>query len=218
VQALRGVSFSVAPGELVAIVGASGSGKSTLLGVLGCLDRPTEGEYLLAGEVVSGFDETTAARIRREKLGFVFQAFNLLARSSAYENVELPLIYAGVPRAKRRERVLEALRTVDLLDRVEHIPARLSGGQQQRVAIARALVNRPALLLADEPTGNLDSHSEAQVLSTLQRLNEDGTTVVVVTHSADVAGRARRIITMRDGVIERDELATPAAGAHGGSA
>jgi putative ABC transport system ATP-binding protein len=208
VAALRGVSFSVEAGELVAIVGASGSGKSTLLGILGCLDRPTSGEYLLDGEVVSTFDETTAAGVRRLKLGFVFQAFNLLPRSSAFENVELPLIYAGISRADRRELVLAALDKVGLSDRASHLPTELSGGQQQRVAIARALVNRPRLLLADEPTGNLDTHTAVDVLDMLQRLNSDGTTILIVTHSDEVARLAHRVISMRDGVIERQRSQT----------
>ncbi|HVS29484.1 MAG TPA: ABC transporter ATP-binding protein [Solirubrobacteraceae bacterium] len=213
VLALRGVAFTVAPGELLAIVGPSGSGKSTLLGILGCLDRPTSGEYWLDGEEVGGFDATVSARVRREKLGFVFQAYNLLPRSTAYENVELPLVYAKTPRTQRRERVLEALDAVGLADRVTHLPTQLSGGQQQRVAIARALVNRPKVVLADEPTGNLDTRSETEILATLHQLNAEGTTILIVTHSDEVAQQARRILSMRDGEIERDHL----AGANGGA-
>jgi putative ABC transport system ATP-binding protein len=215
VEALRGISFSIAAGELVSIVGPSGCGKSTLLGILGCLDRPTSGEYLLGGEVVSAFDEAKAAGVRRERIGFIFQAFNLLSRYSAFENVELPLIYVGMSRVRRRERVHEALRTVGLQDRAAHLPTELSGGQQQRVAIARALVNRPQILLADEPTGNLDSHTEVEVLGMLQRLNDDGMTIVVVTHSSEVARLARRVISMRDGIIEQDRSATAISPVHG---
>ncbi len=205
VQALRGVSFCVQTGELVAIMGESGSGKTTLLGILGCLDRPTSGSYRLIGEEVSTLDETRRARVRGEQIGFIFQAYNLLPRATAYKNVELPLIYARVPPRDRRPRVLAALAEVGLSDRAAHLPTQLSGGQQQRVAIARALVVRPSIVLADEPTGNLDSASAEEVLALLERLNEAGTTIVLVTHSDEVARRASRILRVADGLIVADE-------------
>jgi putative ABC transport system ATP-binding protein len=201
VQALRGVDVVVRRGEFVAIMGPSGSGKSTLLSILGCLEQPTGGSYRLAGEEVAAFDERKAARVRRERIGFVFQGFNLLARSTALENVALPLVYAGVGRAERRERAREALAAAGLQDRDDHLPSRLSGGQQQRVAVARALVTRPAVLLADEPTGNLDSRSEAEVLGLLQDVHARGATIVMVTHSRVVAGPATRIVRVLDGVV-----------------
>ena len=205
VDALRGVDLVVGDGELVAVMGPSGSGKSTLLSILGCLEQPTAGGYRLAGEEVAGFDERKAARVRRERIGFVFQAFNLLPRSTALHNVELPLLYARVGREERRERALAALAAVGLSDRAAHLPSQLSGGQQQRVAVARAIVNGPAVLLADEPTGNLDSHSEAEVLAILERVHGDGATIVLVTHAGEVAEHATRIVHMRDGQIEADE-------------
>jgi putative ABC transport system ATP-binding protein len=205
VEALRGVDLIVGQREFVAIMGPSGSGKSTLLSILGCLERPTEGRYRLAGEEVAGFDERKAARVRRERIGFVFQSYNLLARSTALQNVELPLIYSHVGRDERRERALTALAAVGLDDRGGHLPSQLSGGQQQRVAVARAIVTRPAVLLADEPTGNLDSHSEAELLDLLGEVHERGTTIVLVTHSREVAERGRRIVHMLDGVIDVDE-------------
>ena len=205
VQALRGVSFAVREGELVAIMGESGSGKTTLLGILGCLDRPTAGSYRLVGEEVSTLDETRRARVRGEQIGFVFQSYNLLPRATAYKNVELPLIYARVPPRDRRPRVLGALAEVGLSDRASHLPTQLSGGQQQRVAIARALVVRPSIVLADEPTGNLDSASAEEVLTLLERLNEGGTTIVLVTHSDEVAHRASRILRVADGLVVADE-------------
>jgi putative ABC transport system ATP-binding protein len=201
VQALRGVDVVVRRGEFVAIMGPSGSGKSTLLSILGCLEQPTGGSYRLAGEEVAAFDERKAARVRRERIGFVFQGFNLLARSTALENVALPLVYAGVGRAERRERAREALAAAGLQDRDDHLPSQLSGGQQQRVAVARALVTRPAVLLADEPTGNLDSRSEADVLGLLQDVHARGATIVMVTHSRAVAGPATRIVRVLDGVV-----------------
>ncbi len=207
VEALRGISITVREGEHVAITGESGSGKTTLLGILGCLDRPTTGSYRLVGQEVSTLDETRRARVRGERIGFVFQAYNLLPRTTAYKNVELPLVYAGVRRRERRERVLAALEDVGLLDRQTHLPTQLSGGQQQRVAIARALVTRPSVVLADEPTGNLDSDSAADVLRLLDRVHGEGATIVVVTHSREVAGRASRILRVADGALVADEQA-----------
>jgi putative ABC transport system ATP-binding protein len=205
VDALRGVSLVVREGELVSVMGASGSGKTTLLGILGCLDRPTTGAYSLVGQEMSTLDETRRARVRGKRIGFVFQAYNLLPRSSAYKNVELPLVYAGVKPRERRRRVLEALAEVGLAERTRHRPAQLSGGEQQRVAIARALVVRPSVLLADEPTGNLDSESAEEVLALLERLNRQGATIVLVTHSEEVAERATRIVRLADGRIVADQ-------------
>jgi putative ABC transport system ATP-binding protein len=204
VAALRGVSLVIREGEFVAIMGPSGSGKTTLLGIIGCLDRPTEGTYHLVGEEMSGLDESRRARVRGERIGFVFQAYNLLPRQQAYKNVELPLIYGGVPARERRARVVEALEQVGLADRIDHRPNQLSGGEQQRVGIARALVVRPSVLLADEPTGNLDSASAEEVLTLLERLNRQGTTIVLVTHSEAVAERAARIVRVADGLIVSD--------------
>ena len=205
VDALRGVSLVVREGEFVSIMGPSGSGKTTLLGILGCLDRPTTGAYLLVGQEMSTLDETRRARVRGERIGFVFQAYNLLPRSNAYKNVELPLVYAGVRPRERRSRVLEALGEVGLAERTRHLPTQLSGGEQQRVAIARALVVRPSVVLADEPTGNLDSESAEEVLTLLERLNRRGATIVLVTHSEEVAERASRIVRFADGRIVADE-------------
>jgi putative ABC transport system ATP-binding protein len=207
VQALRGVDLNIAPGEMVAIMGASGSGKSTLMNILGCLDRPTSGTYTLAGEEMSNLDANALAERRNQTLGFVFQSFNLLTRTSALENVELPLVYAGVRPRLRREMAKEALDRVGLGERLHHHPSQLSGGQQQRVAIARALVNRPPVILADEPTGNLDSKASDEMMALLQRLGEEGLTVVVVTHEPDVAACARRMIVVRDGLIAEDRPA-----------
>jgi putative ABC transport system ATP-binding protein len=204
VAALGGVSLVIREGEFVAIMGPSGSGKTTLLGIIGCLDRSTEGSYRLVGEEMSELDETQRARRRGARIGFVFQAYNLLPRQQAYKNVELPLVYAGVPARERRPRVLEALKQVGLADRVNHRPNQLSGGEQQRVGIARALVARPSVLLADEPTGNLDSASAEEVLAFLERLNAQGTTIVLVTHSEEVAERASRIVRLADGLVVAD--------------
>jgi putative ABC transport system ATP-binding protein len=205
VEALRGVSLAVSGGEFVSIMGPSGSGKTTLLGILGCLDRPTTGSYRLVGDEVSGLSETRRARIRGDRIGFVFQAFNLIPRSTAFKNVELPLIYAGVRTRERRERALEALAAVGLAERSTHQPSQLSGGEQQRVAIARALVVNPSVVLADEPTGNLDSTSAADVLAILERVNKGGATIVMVTHSRRVAEHASRIVSFADGRIVADE-------------
>ena len=205
VEALKPLNLTVAEGESVAIMGPSGSGKTTLLGILGCLDRPTSGSYRLVGEEVATLSETQRARVRGQRIGFIFQAYNLLSRLDAFRNVELPLIYAGVPARERRPRVLAALDEVGLSDRVHHLPNQLSGGQQQRVAIARALVIHPSVLLADEPTGNLDSHSAEEVLAILERVNQTGSTIVLVTHSDDVARRSSRIVRFADGAIVADE-------------
>ena len=210
VRAVRDVSFTVEAGEFVAIMGASGSGKSTMMNILGCLDQPTEGRYRLDGIDVSRLGRDSLADIRNQKIGFVFQNFNLLARTSARENVELPLIYARPQRTvtEVRDRALEALRAVGLGERAEHHPNQLSGGQQQRVAIARALVNRPALLLADEPTGNLDTRTSVEIIETFQGLTDRGMTIVMVTHEADIARYTKRNIVMRDGVILSDVAVT----------
>jgi len=204
VPALRGISLSIEAGEFLAVMGASGSGKSTFMNLIGCLDRPTRGSYLMAGRDVSRLSRDQLARVRGEQIGFVFQGFNLLARTTALENVELPLLYQGVGSRERHRRAAEALERVGLADRLEHTSAQLSGGQQQRVAIARALVNRPALLLADEPTGNLDSHTSIEVMSIFQELNEQGLTVLLVTHEHDIAEHAKRVVTFKDGLVLSD--------------
>src|SRR6476661_4933232 len=207
VHALKGVSLEIREGEFVAIMGTSGSGKSTLMNILGCLDRPTSGTYMLDGIDVSELDKDARAEIRNSKIGFVFQGYNLLRRTSAIENVELPLLYAGAPPAERVDRSRRALAMVGLAHREDSYPNQLSGGQQQRVAIARALVNNPSLVLADEPTGNLDSRTSVEVMSVFQQLNrEQGITIVLVTHEPDIAQYAERIIVVRDGLITSDEL------------
>jgi len=204
VHALRGISLRIDPGEFIAVMGASGSGKSTFMNLVGCLDRPTGGRYLLRGQDVSRFSRDQLAGVRGREIGFVFQGFNLLPRTSALENVELPMLYQGISARDRRDRAAESLHRVGLGDRLDHTPAQLSGGQQQRVAIARALVNRPTLVLADEPTGNLDSQTSIEVMGIFQELNENGLTVLLVTHEADIAQHAKRVVTFKDGQVLDD--------------
>src|SRR5687767_1240822 len=205
VRALRGVDLAIGRNEYVAIMGPSGSGKSTLMNLVGCLDTPTAGEYWLNGTLVSSMTDDQLARIRNKEIGFVFQTFNLLPRATALHNVELPLVYAGVSSDERKARAREALERVQLGDRMDHKPNELSGGQRQRVAIARALVNRPSILLADEPTGNLDSQTSEEIMRVFEGLSEEGQTVIMVTHEADIAAHARRVVVLRDGLISSDD-------------
>ncbi len=205
VHALHGVSFDVHKGEYIAIIGPSGSGKSTLMNLIGCLDTPSKGEYWLNNKNVSEMDDDELARIRNQEVGFVFQTFNLLARATALHNVELPLIYGGISSSQRHEMAKKALGSVDLTDRMMHRPNELSGGQRQRVAIARALVNHPSILLADEPTGALDTHTSMEIMDLFERLHSEGNTIILVTHEHDIAARAHRILSIRDGLIEKDE-------------
>ncbi|MET0623861.1 MAG: ABC transporter ATP-binding protein [Pyrinomonadaceae bacterium] len=204
-HALRGVSFDVQRGEYLAIIGPSGSGKSTLMNLIGCLDTPSQGRYWINSKLVSEMDDDELARIRNQEIGFVFQTFNLLARATALHNVELPLIYAGISAADRKERAVRSLTAVELSDRMTHRPNELSGGQRQRVAIARALVNNPSILLAAEPTGALDSKTSLEIMNLFEKLHAEGNTIIVVTHEHDIAERAHRVISIRDGQIEKDE-------------
>ncbi len=205
IQALRGVTFEIQKGEYVAVMGPSGSGKSTLMNLIGCLDTPSKGRYVLRGKVVSEMNDDELAAVRNREIGFVFQTFNLLPRATALHNVELPLVYAGIPKEKRIEQAKHALAMVDLADRMTHKPNELSGGQRQRVAVARALVMNPSILLADEPTGNLDSATGEEIMRLFERLHEQGHTIILVTHEKDIADHARRTISIRDGKIEKDE-------------
>ena len=205
VYALRGITASIKPGDFVAVMGPSGSGKSTFMNLLGCLDTPTSGSYWLDGQEVSGLTGDELAQIRNQKIGFIFQNFNLLPRMNALRNVELPMIYAGLAKNERRQRALEALERVGMQDRINHRPAELSGGQNQRLAIARALVNHPAILMADEPTGNLDSHTSAEIMNVFTLLHQELTTIVLVTHERDIAVYSSRILHFRDGLLEQEE-------------
>jgi putative ABC transport system ATP-binding protein len=209
VHALRGVSFSIEAGDFVAIMGASGSGKSTLMNIVGCLDLPTRGRYLLDGIDVRLLDDYQLAHVRNQKIGFVFQSFNLIPRTTALQNVELPLAYAGIGRKQRRARAVEALRTVGLGNRMHHLPTELSGGQQQRAAVARAIVSDPAIILADEPTGNLDSESSREIVQMLCRLSAAGRTVVLITHETEIAQSAKRVLRLRDGAVVEDRRQAP---------
>jgi len=209
VHALNGVSITIERGDFVAIMGASGSGKSTLMNIIGCLDLPSRGRYLLDGVDVRGMEEDELADVRNRKIGFVFQSFNLIPRTTAIANVELPMVYAGMKRAPRRRRAEQALVRVGLADRMQHLPSELSGGQQQRVAIARAIATNPAIVLADEPTGNLDTHATVEVLDIFSQLNAEGRTVVLITHEDDVAARAKRVVRLRDGKIIADHRQAP---------
>ena len=206
VRALRGVDITIRRNEFVAIMGPSGSGKSTLMNLIGCLDTPTEGEYWLNGHRVSELNDNQLARIRNKEIGFVFQTFNLLPRATALQNVELPMVYAGMPSKQRQQAARDALTRVGLAERMHHRPNELSGGQRQRVAIARALVNNPSILLADEPTGNLDSKTAEEILALFERLHDEGQTIILVTHEHDIAAHARRQVHLKDGVVERDHL------------
>ncbi len=205
VEALRGVSFTIAPNEFLAIMGPSGSGKSTLMNLIGCLDTPSQGIYRLNGKLVSAMTEDELAHIRNKEIGFVFQVFNLLPRATAFRNVELPLIYSGIKKSERENKTRKALEMVEMTPRKDHRPSELSGGERQRVAIARALVNEPSLLLADEPTGNLDSRTGREILNLFHKIHSQGNTIIMVTHDREVADQARRIIHLRDGEIEKDE-------------
>lgn len=205
VQALRGINLTIHKGEYVALMGPSGSGKSTLMNILGCLDTPSSGKYMLNGIDVSSMDDDELAEIRNKEIGFVFQTFNLLPRSTALDNVALPLVYAGLSKSEREHRAMEALTNVGLADRVDHKPNELSGGQRQRVAIARALINTPSIILADEPTGNLDTKTSYEIMELMEAIHAQGNTVIVVTHEEDIARRAKRIVRLRDGVVESDQ-------------
>jgi putative ABC transport system ATP-binding protein len=214
IHALRGLSINIEKGEYVAIMGPSGSGKSTLMNLIGCLDTPTKGSYLLNGKEVASMNDDDLARIRNEEIGFVFQTFNLLPRATALHNVELPLVYAGVSSKDRQLRAMQALEKVELTSRSTHRPNELSGGQRQRVAIARALVNNPSILLADEPTGNLDSKTGEEIMAVFSRLHQGGNTIILVTHEADIAAHAHRVIYVRDGQVEKDVVQDDHRAAH----